>query len=172
MLTQNFEMLMFIAPCIIAIIDEWKTNLMSLVTLFYLLSAQHVSDINISIFRSLRLCWWITTSVILLSVRCVLEFLLRLVFGGVRFTGWSTTLDSPNLLMTNLLQFTMTVRKSHRQPQRTLQLVCEGRVLFVWADLHVPLCGQQHPNCKRAIRLVYPPFFRTLRSASNPQTKI
>ena len=54
--------------------DEWKTNLMSLATLFHLLRAQHVSDTNISIFRSLRLCWWITTSVVLFSVRCVLEF--------------------------------------------------------------------------------------------------
>ena len=40
--------LMFIGPCIIAIVDEWKTNLMSLVILFHLLCAQHVSDINIS----------------------------------------------------------------------------------------------------------------------------
>ena len=70
-------------------IDEWKTNLMSLATLFHLLSAQQVSDINISILRSLRLCWWITTSVGLFSVRCVLELLLRLIFGGVRFAGWS-----------------------------------------------------------------------------------
>ena len=46
---------------------------MSLAILFHLLCAQHVSDINISIFRSLRLCWWITTSVVLFSVRCVLE---------------------------------------------------------------------------------------------------
>ena len=81
---------MFIGPCIIAIVDEWKTNLMSLAILFHLLCAQNVSDINISIFRSLRLCWWITTSVVLFSVRCVLELLLRLVFGGVRFAGWST----------------------------------------------------------------------------------
>ena len=65
--------LMFIGPCIIVIIEEWKTNLMSLAILFHLLSAQHVSDINISIIRSLRLCWWITTSVVLFSVRCVLE---------------------------------------------------------------------------------------------------
>ena len=72
------------------IVDEWKTNLMSLAILFHLLCAQHVSDINIFIFRSLRLCWWITTSVVLFSVRCVLELLLRLVFGGVRFAGWST----------------------------------------------------------------------------------
>ena len=50
------------------LIDEWKTNFMSLAILFHLLCAQHVSDINISIFRSLRLCWWITTSVVLFSV--------------------------------------------------------------------------------------------------------
>ena len=64
---------------------------MSLAILFHFLCAQHVSDINISIIRSLRLCWWITTSVVLFSVRCVLEFLLRLIFGGVRFAGWSTS---------------------------------------------------------------------------------
>ena len=40
---------------------------------FYFLCAQHVSDIDISIIRSLRLCCWITTSVVLFSVRCVLE---------------------------------------------------------------------------------------------------
>ena len=72
--------LMLIGPCIIAVVDEWKTNLMSLTILFHLLCAQHVSDINMSIFRSLRLCWWITTSVVLFSVRCVLELLVRLVF--------------------------------------------------------------------------------------------
>ena len=70
-------------------IEEWKTNLVSLAILFHFLCAQHVSDINISIIRSLRVCWWITTSVVLLSVRCVLELLVRLVFGGVRFAGWS-----------------------------------------------------------------------------------
>ena len=60
--------LMFIGPCIIVIVEEWKTNLMSLAILFHFLCAQHVSDINI-----LRLCWWITTSVVLFSVRCGLE---------------------------------------------------------------------------------------------------
>ena len=39
----------------------------------YFLCAQNVSDSNISIIRSLRLCWF-TTSVVLFSVRCVLEF--------------------------------------------------------------------------------------------------
>ena len=56
--------LMFIGACIIVIAEEWKTNLMSLAILFHFLCAQHVSDINISIIRSLRLCCWITTSVI------------------------------------------------------------------------------------------------------------
>jgi len=46
---------------------------MSLAILFHFLCTQHVSDINISIIRSLRLCCWITTSVVLFSVRCVLE---------------------------------------------------------------------------------------------------
>jgi len=41
---------------------------MSLAILFHFLCAQHVSDINISIIRSLRLCCWITTSVVLFSV--------------------------------------------------------------------------------------------------------
>jgi len=59
---------------LICLADEWKTNLMSLAILFHLLCAQHVSDINVSFFRSLRLCWWITTSVVLFSVRCVLGF--------------------------------------------------------------------------------------------------
>ena len=47
---------------------------MSLAILFHFLCTQHVSDIiNISIIRSLRLCCWITTSVVLFLVRCVLE---------------------------------------------------------------------------------------------------
>ena len=47
---------------------------MSLCILFHFLCAQHVSDINISIIRTLRLCCWITTLVVLFLVRCVLEF--------------------------------------------------------------------------------------------------
>jgi len=41
--------------------------------LFHFLCAQHVSDINISIIRSLRLCCLITKSVVLFWVRCVLQ---------------------------------------------------------------------------------------------------
>ena len=44
---------------------------MSFAILFHL-CAQHVSDINISIIRSLRLFCWITTLVVLFLVRCVL----------------------------------------------------------------------------------------------------
>ena len=47
---------------------------MSLAILFHFLCAQHVSDINISIIRSVRLLCWITTLVVLFLVRCVLEF--------------------------------------------------------------------------------------------------
>ena len=47
--------LMFIGPCIVVIVEEWKTNLMSLAILFHFLCAQHVSNINISTIRSLRL---------------------------------------------------------------------------------------------------------------------
>ena len=46
-------------------VEELKTNLMSLVVFISLIFAQHVSNINMSIFRSLRLWWWLTTSVIL-----------------------------------------------------------------------------------------------------------
>ena len=46
---------------------------MSLAILFHFLCTQHVSDINISIIRSLRLCCWITTSVVLFSQQVVLQ---------------------------------------------------------------------------------------------------
>jgi len=48
--------LMLIGPCIIVIVEELKTTLVSLAILFHFLCVQHVSDINISIIRSLRLC--------------------------------------------------------------------------------------------------------------------
>jgi len=46
---------------------------MSLDISFHFLCAQHVSDIDISIIRSLRLFCWITTLVVFFLVRCVLE---------------------------------------------------------------------------------------------------
>jgi len=56
--------------------NSWriKTNLMTLAIFIHFLCAQHVSDINISIIRSLRLFCWITTLVVLFLVRCVLVF--------------------------------------------------------------------------------------------------
>ena len=55
--------------------DIWriKDQLDDICYFISLLIAQHVSDINISIVRSLRLCCWISTSVVLFSVRCALE---------------------------------------------------------------------------------------------------
>jgi hypothetical protein len=75
--------------------------------------------------------------------------------------------------MTQLLHFAINVRKSHRQPPCTLQLVHENRVLFVWVDFQVSLCRQQHPKCELASRLVYPLFcfLGKLRSSSNPSNK-
>jgi len=43
---------------------------MSLAILFHFLCAQHISDINISIIRSLQLFCWITTLVVLFLVWC------------------------------------------------------------------------------------------------------
>jgi len=55
--------------------DSWRIkDQLDVTILFHFLCAQHVSDINISIIRSLRLFCWITTLVVLLLVRCVLEF--------------------------------------------------------------------------------------------------
>ena len=73
--------------------------------------------------------------------------------------------------MSHLLQFTMNVRKSHRQPQYTLLLACKDGGLIIWVDLHLSLCGQQHPNCERAIRLVYSTFYLKLLSSSSPTKK-
>ena len=74
--------------------------------------------------------------------------------------------------MTDLLRFTISVPNSHRQPERTSQLVCEDRVLFVWVDIHVSLCRQQRPKCWQAVSLVCPPFFCKLRCSSNRTNKI
>ena len=65
---------MFIGACIIMIVEGKKGHLMTLAILFHFLCAQYVSDINISIIRSLRLFCWITTLVVLFLFRCVLEF--------------------------------------------------------------------------------------------------
>jgi len=57
---------------------------MSRAILCHFLCARHVSEINISIIRSLWLWYWITTSVVMFSVRCVLEIWCGWV------AGWSS----------------------------------------------------------------------------------
>ena len=44
--------------------------------------------------------------------------------------------------------------------------------VVVRVGLHVYFYGQQHPKCKRPVRLMYPPFFCKRRSSSIPQTRI
>jgi hypothetical protein len=73
--------------------------------------------------------------------------------------------------MTDLLQFTIDIRKSHRETQCTLKLVCTDSILFVWADLHVSLCEQQHLKRERAFRLAYPPLFLIFAFHPTPQKK-
>jgi len=55
---------MFIGLCIIVIVENKRPTWCHLLFLFHFLCAQHVSDINISIIRSLRLFCWITTLVV------------------------------------------------------------------------------------------------------------
>ena len=62
---------------------------MSLAILFHFLCAQHVSDINISIIRSLRLFCRITTLVVLFLVRCG-GVSVWLGWSGICVAGWST----------------------------------------------------------------------------------
>ena len=74
---------------------------MSLAILFHFLCAQHVSDINIPIMRSLRLCCWITTSIVLFSVRCVLEI----------WCGW--------FWVVSVLQAEAVLQPAKRTPRKT-----------------------------------------------------
>jgi len=76
---------------------------MSLAILFHFLCAQHVSDINISIIRSLRLFCRITIFVALFLVQCVLEircgwvgvvsvFQTELLYSDIQLAGMPLTL--------------------------------------------------------------------------------
>jgi len=85
---------------------------MSLAILFYFLCTQHVSDINISIIRSLRLCFWITTSVVLFckdegfSVGvnlCCLVFTEQNYWCG-NSTTHSQASDDGNIIVRNMLR--------------------------------------------------------------------
>ena len=73
--------------------------------------------------------------------------------------------------MIYLLHCTINIRKSHRQPQWTLKLVFQDRVIFVWVVLHVSLCGRQHPECKPSSLSRVSAFLFKLRSLSYPTNK-
>jgi hypothetical protein len=71
--------------------------------------------------------------------------------------------------MTNLLQLTITFRKSHRQPECALQLVFEDGVFFVWV-VHVSLWSAASKMRKRKF-VSFIQFFSNVRSSSNPHKK-
>jgi len=72
------------------VVEEQKTNLLSLAILFHFLCDQHVSEINISIIRSLRLFCWITYHIdrIVLGSMCV-GVSVWLGWRGIRVAGFS-----------------------------------------------------------------------------------
>jgi len=86
---------------------------MLLVVLFHFLCAQYVSDINISITRSLWMCCWITTSVVLFSVRCVLEiwcgwvWVLSVLQAEACNTDTTTTLTTDVVIQQHIRKFLM-----------------------------------------------------------------
>jgi hypothetical protein len=80
--------------------EKWKTNLTSLAILFHFLCAQHVSDINIVIMRSLRfflLNYHIGR--IVFGSLCVGDS-VWLGWSGIRVAGWST--ESPTQRTKNI----------------------------------------------------------------------
>ena len=56
--------LIFIGPCITVIDENKRPTWCHLLLLFHFLCAQHVSDFNVSVIRSLQLICWITTLVV------------------------------------------------------------------------------------------------------------
>jgi len=73
---------------------------MSLAILFHFLCTQHVSDINISIIRSLRLFCWITTLVVIVLGSMCVGVSVWLGWSGIRVdyvTGWLTEESSFDL---------------------------------------------------------------------------
>ena len=79
--------------------------------------------------RSLRLCWWITTSVVLFSVRCVLELLLRLVFGGGRVAGFSLQHSRKLLKMDILMSETCWARNKWNK------IASDTKLVFHWSTI-------------------------------------
>ena len=114
-----------------------------------------VTEMELFEYTNIRTLWTVIKKQKLLAVNLILILILKKRQIRYRETK-------------NLSQFTINVLKSHGQPHRTSQLVCEDRRSFVSVGLHVSLCSQQHPKCERAIRLLYPHLFSKIRPSSNP----
>ena len=71
--------------------DSWRIKDQLDVTCYFisLFCAEHISDINISIIRRLRLFCWITTLVVLFLVRCF-GVLVWLGWNGIRASAYNT----------------------------------------------------------------------------------
>ena len=103
---------------------------MSLAIWFNFLCAQHVSDINISIIRSLRLFCWITTLGVLFLVRCVLEF-------RCGWVGVVSVLQAYQELATSLLNYHI--------GRIVLGSTCDGVSVWLgWCGIRVAGFSLQH----------------------------
>jgi len=103
---------------------------MWLVILFHFLCAQYVSDINISIIRSLRLLCWITTLVVFFLVRCVLE--IRCGWLGVVSVLQLSTASACNAVTTPSQQHR--ISNTHRTKNNTTNVVIQqnsGKLLMM-----------------------------------------
>jgi len=132
---------------------------MSLAILFHFLCAQHVSDFNISIIRSLRLCCWITTSVVLFSVRCVLEI----------WCGWVwvvSVLQATDTTQTQPHQISNTQRTEDKTTDVVIQQ--QSRKLLMMDILMSETCSahKKWNNIARDIKLVF--YSSTVKMTQGP----
>jgi len=100
---------------------------MSFAILFHFLCAQHVSDINISIIRSLRLFCWITTLVVLFLVWCVLEF--RCGWVGVVSVLQAEACNTDNKMFVKFVQQGISKRYMERFIEY-MEYFCYGNTKF------------------------------------------
>ena len=131
---RKYVMLLPFERRMFALVEEWKTNLMSLAILFHFLYAQHVSDINTSIFRSLRLCCWITTSVVLfckdvwfsvsVNLRCMVACVWCDVFCRFVVVGRCILIDIDRYLLKYTYQLQQSDKTHHTKhtPPYTVNL--------------------------------------------------
>jgi len=138
---------------------------MSFAILFHFLCTQHVSDINISIIRSLQLCCWITISVDLFFVRCVSEIWCGSVWvvtvlqgsacNAVFYSSATTMMHGPinirllkhfhyilvhlNCLVSIalLINFTFTVKVTQMKPPylNELLILCHSRAIISFCNI-------------------------------------